>query len=47
MLNVVTLHMHITCSLGLVIAEIMRRFVWNFFRVEFAHVLAAEEDDQL
>ena len=29
---------------GLVIAEIMRRFVWNFFRVEFAHVLASEQD---
>ncbi len=26
-------------STGLIIAEIVRRFIWNFFRVEYAHVL--------
>lgn len=29
---------------ALVVAEMMRRFVWNFFRVELAHVQSQEED---
>jgi len=38
-----TIHQHFALAFlpaGLVVAEILRRFLWNFFRVEYAHVLS-------
>ena len=29
---------------GLVIAEILRRFVWNFFRVEYEQIVRSEKE---
>ena len=31
---------------GLIVAEIFRRFIWNFFRVELAHVLEHDQDNE-
>ena len=29
---------------GLVVAEILRRFVWNFFRVEYQQILRSDDN---